>query len=342
MHDTPTILKYLEELTGISQDNVDFTDRNVFGIFQGYENLGIDPKWFPINKATAGIPEFNTPFLKQMLDEVEPKTFSELNRICGASHGTDVWMGNIRDVVLSGTATLSEVPCTRDDIMNYLISKGVDNKIAFNIMERVRKGKELTNELLKVLKDNNIPEWYVNILKKIKYLFPKSHATAYLITAFKIAWYKYYYPLEFYAVTFSVRPEEFKIEYAFEDPKVIKEEIFKLSSNYGLEKKEKDKLMILELILEMRLRGYTFKNVDINKSHYSRFLPVDNQLLIPLDKIDGLGDIAAKKIWEFRKTKNIEFEEELSKLVNKNVMKELKDKQVVNLKKIEDTKNRLF
>lgn len=162
------------------------------------------------------------------------------------------------------------------------------------------------------------------------------------MTAFKIAWYKFYYPLEFYAATFSVRPEEFKIEYAFADLKSIKEEIFKLSSNYGLEKKEKDKLMILELILEMRLRGYTFKNVDINKSHYSRFLPVDNQLLIPLDKIDGLGDIAAKKIWEFRKTKNIEFEEELSKLVNKNVMKELKDKQVVNLKKIEDTKNRLF
>lgn len=338
-HDSMTQIKYLEELTGINQNDIDLTDKNPLKVFQGYENFGINSNWFPINRATAGIPEFNTPFLKQMLEEIDPKTFSDLNKICSASHGTDVWLNNIRDVVLSGTATMDEVPCSRDDIMNQLISYGIDKQVSFNIMERVRKGKSITEEQETMLQDK-VPSWYISILKHIKYMFPKSHAISYLIHSYRMAWYKYYYPLEFYATVLSTKSDGFSIDLAFTDLNSLKKELFKLYNDYGLDKKDKDRMMIIELVLEMRLRGYEFKQVDINRSHYKDFVIDDGKLLIPLNKVDRIGEIAAKKIWELSNKHKIEYEFELSKVANKTVIQNLK-KLGITLKS-DTVKNTLF
>src|SRR5690606_19867173 len=211
-HDDPTVIKELEDLTGVKAASIKLNDRETMRIFSSVEPLGITEEDIGSTVGTFGIPEFGTRFVRQMLEATRPTTLSELVRISGLSHGTDVWLNNAQDLIESQTATLREVICTRDDIMGYLISKGVEKKTAFKIMENVRKGKGLKPEEVAVMKEHDVPEWYIDSCQKIKYMFPKAHAVAYVTMAFRIAFYKVYYPLAFYASFFSVRAEDFEAQ----------------------------------------------------------------------------------------------------------------------------------
>jgi DNA polymerase-3 subunit alpha (Gram-positive type) len=303
-HDDPTFLKMLSDLTGVEYNKIKMDDKETMSIFSSSKALGIDlTSDLRTTVGTLGIPEFGTQFVRGMLEETKPKTFAALVRISGLSHGTDVWLNNARDLIVSKQATVDEVIACRDDIMNYLIQKGLDKKHSFFIMEKVRKGKGLADEDEEEMKKNNVPEWFINSCKKIKYLFPKAHAAAYVSMAFRIAYFKVHYPLAFYATYFSVKGDEFNIEVILKGKNAIRSRIFELKSLKSLDVKEKNELTVLEIAYEMLLRGFRFLPPDIYKSDAKNFIIEENNLRIPFIKVPNLGEKAAISILEARKEK---------------------------------------
>lgn len=300
-HDDPTVIKMLEDLTGIDAKTIPFDDQATISLFSSTDALGLTPEQLGSKVGTFGIPEFGTKFVRQMLEDTTPKTFSELVRISGFSHGTDVWLNNAQDLIKAGTAKLSEAISARDDIMIYLIHKGVEPQLAFKIMEGVRKGKGIKVEDVKKLREKSVPEWYIESCQKIKYMFPKAHAVAYVMMAFRIAYCKVHYPLAFYASYFTVRATEFDADLIVKGEKEIRNKLaeFEHKGN-NLTAKEKGLQTIVEMALEMYLRGFVFYKVDLYKSDATKFIIVDNGLLPPLAALQGLGDTAARNIVEAR------------------------------------------
>ncbi|MBO8140093.1 MAG: PolC-type DNA polymerase III [Thermosipho sp. (in: Bacteria)] len=312
-HDDPTMLKLLYEYSGIDPTTVPMDDKETLEIFSSLRPLKIKASDLRTDVGTIGIPEFGTNFVQEMLKETRPKTFAELVRISGLSHGTDVWINNAQEIIRSGKATLSEVISCRDDIMIFLIHHGIDESTAFKIMEKVRKGKGITEEEEKLMKEKNIPEWFISSCKKIKYLFPKAHAVAYVSMAFRIAYFKVHYPLAYYAAFFSIKGGEFPIDIIMKGPKYIKKRLMELSVGNKRDIKERNEEKVLEATLEMYLRGIQFLPPDIFKSDYRRFLIEEGRLRIPLNRIPGVGENVAYSIVEARKTKLFTSIEDLKK-----------------------------
>jgi len=301
-HDDPTVIRMLEDITGINAKTIPIGEERTMRIFSSTEPLGLSPEDINCEVGTFGIPEFGTRFVRQMLTETRPKTFSELVRISGLSHGTDVWLNNAQDLIRNGVAKLSEVISARDDIMTYLIYKGVDPLLSFKIMENVRKGKGLTPEQEEKMRENGVPEWYIESCKKIKYMFPKAHAVAYVIMAFRIAYFKVYYPEAFYATYFTVRADDFDIDTILKGKEAIAYKIKEMESKgNALSVKEKNSLSVLEVALEMYARGIKLLPVDLYKSDAVKFLVTPEGIRIPLNALPGVGISAATSIAEARK-----------------------------------------
>jgi len=298
-HDDPTTIKMLEELTGINAKDIPLNDRETMKIFSGLEPLGLKKEDIGYDVGTLGIPEFGTAFVRRMLQTTRPTSFNELIRISGLSHGTNVWNNNAEFLIKEGIATLNEVISVRDDIMNYLISKNMDKIEAFKIMESVRKGKGLTSSQVKFMKKHKVPDWYITSCNKISYMFPKAHAVAYVMMAFRIAYFKVHYKMAFYAAYFSIRADEFDIELALKSVEEIKRKIVELD-NPSSSQKDKNLARILEVVLESKLRGIKFKNVDLELSDAVKFIPDKDALIPPFTSVQGLGENCAKAIVKAR------------------------------------------
>ena len=299
-HDVPTKYKWLEKYTNTSVLDVPMNDRNVYELFLSTKPLGVTEEDIGSPVGTYGLPEFGTKFVRQMLLDTKPQGFSDLLQISGLSHGTDVWLGNAKDLIDSGTCTISNVIGTRDSIMTYLLYKGVPPKDAFQIMEDTRKGKApktFTPERIQMMKDHNVPDWYIDSCLKIKYMFPKAHAAAYVISAIRLGWYKIYYPLEFYAAFLSVAPGGFDAEIVGRGLGAVKAYMKDIEKK-GTEatQKEKDTYDIFQLVCECMARGIKFLNVDCRKSAATAFLPEDGKIRMPFSSLPGLGDTAAQSI----------------------------------------------
>ncbi len=296
-HDDPTVIKELEDLTGIKASSISLSDKETMQLFSGVAPLGVSPEDIDSTVGTYGIPEFGTPFVRQMLEATRPTTFSELVRISGLSHGTDVWVNNAQTLIADKTATLNEVICTRDDIMTYLINQNMNKIEAFGIMEKVRKGKGLNPKDVGIMEQCAVPEWYITSCQKIKYMFPKAHAVAYVTMAYRIAWFKINYPLAFYASFFGIRAEDFEAETILDGYEAVRSRIQEINQlGYGASQKEKKLLTILELALEMYARGYHFQPVDIYKSDARKFKLTESGLILPFAALPNIGAAAAQGV----------------------------------------------
>ena len=289
-HLDPTMIRHLQDITGINPTKIRLDDKGTMSIFSSTEALGVKPEDIGSKVGTFGVPEFGTKFVRDMLVDTKPKTFEELIRISGLSHGTDVWLNNAQDLVNNKTATLSEAICTRDDIMIYLMNKGVEAELAFTIMESVRKGKGLKPEWEEAMRENNVPEWYILSCKKIKYMFPKAHAAAYVTNAFRIAWFKVHKPAAYYTAFFSVRSggdfDATYMIYGLDKLKRKMDEIKKLPKQ-GV--KEKGIYSLCEIVYEMNKRGIEFLPIDLYQSDAKKFKLIDeNHILPPISSIPGL------------------------------------------------------
>ena len=297
-HDDPTIIRMLEDLTGTNARDVPLDDKKVMSLFYSTEALGIQPEDIggcPLG--CLGVPEFGTDFVIGMVQEAKPTCFSDLIRISGLSHGTNVWLGNAQTLISEGKATISTAICTRDDIMGYLIRMGVESSQAFTIMESVRKGKGLRPEWEEIMKENNVPDWYIWSCKQISYMFPKAHAAAYVMMAYRIAWYKIYMPLAYYAAYFSIRATSFSYELMClgrDRLEYYMDAIRKKGD--AASKKEEDTYKDMKIVQEMYARGFTFEPIDIYSAKAHRFQIVNNKLMPALDTIEGLGDKAADAV----------------------------------------------
>jgi DNA polymerase-3 subunit alpha (Gram-positive type) len=300
-HDDPTVIRMLQDLSGIDPKTIPVDDQEVMRIFTSTEPLGVTEEQINCKTGTLGIPEFGTRFVRQMLEDTKPTTFSELLQISGLSHGTDVWLGNAQELIQNNICTLKEVIGCRDDIMVYLIYQGLESSFAFKIMESVRKGKGLTEEMEAEMRKNEVPEWYIDSCKKIKYMFPKAHAAAYVLMAVRIAYFKVHHPLWYYAAYFTVRAEDFDIEAMIKGAAAIKAKIDEINGK-GLDAstKEKNLLTVLELALEMTERGFSFKKIDLYRSSANEFIIDGNSLIPPFNAIPGLGTNAAFNIVKAR------------------------------------------
>ncbi|UZQ86254.1 PolC-type DNA polymerase III [Thermoclostridium stercorarium] len=301
-HDDPTVIRMLQDLTGINPKEIPIGERRTMELFRSTEPLGVSPEEIGSPVGTFGIPEFGTRFVRQMLVETKPKTFAELIRISGLSHGTDVWANNAQDLIRNGIATLADVVSTRDDIMLYLIKKGLEPLTAFKIMEDVRKGKGLKPEYEEQMKKHGVPDWYIESCKKIKYMFPKAHAAAYVMMAFRIAWFKVYYPEAFYVTYFTVRADEFDADIISRGQDRVRYEIEELEKKgNAMTQKEKNLLTILEVANEMYARGIKCLPVDLYESDATKFKITEKGILPSLNALQGLGTAAAASIVEARK-----------------------------------------
>jgi len=306
-HDDPTMIRMLFDLTGIDPTKVPLDDKKTMSIFSSTEALGVTPEQIHSEVGSFGVPEFGTKFVRGMLVDTKPTTFEELLRISGLSHGTDVWLNNAQDLINAGTITLQEAICTRDDIMLYLIKQGVPAKPAFKIMEVVRKGKALKDaakwaEYKQIMQESNVPEWYIKSCEKIKYMFPKAHAAAYVTNAFRIAWFKVHEPLAYYTAYFTIRADEFDSECMIYGKEKVKNKMKELDlQGNSISAKDKNVYSILELVLEMYERGINFLPMDLYKSHATKFRIEEGGIRPPLNSIPGLGTVAAESIEEAKK-----------------------------------------
>lgn len=304
-HDDPTVIRMLEDLTGVDAKTIPLGDEKTLSLFTSNKALNIiEGESIGTDLGTYGVPEFGTKFVRQMLEDTKPQKFSELVRISGLSHGTDVWLGNAQELIRQGLCDLSHSICARDDIMIYLIASGVEAGHAFKIMEAVRKGKGLKPEDEEAMRAANVPEWYLDSCKKIKYMFPKAHAVAYVTMAFRIAWFKVYYPEAFYIAYFSVRADDFDASIMTKGIGVARqaiEELKEKKNNGTISPKEENLVPILEICVEMYARGVGFIPIDLYKSEATNFVPTEKGILPPLNALPGMGDNAAKAIVEARK-----------------------------------------
>ncbi len=300
-HDDPTMIKMLGDLTGIDVQDVPVNDEKVMGLFLSTDPLEISPEDIDSKVGTFAMPEFGTKFVRQMLLDTRPKTFSDLLQISGLSHGTNVWLNNAQDLVRSETCTISEVIGTRDNIMVYLMYKGLAPKSAFKIMEDVRKGRGLKPEYEEEMKAHSVPDWYIESCKRIKYMFPKAHAAAYVLTAMRIGWFKVYHPLAFYVAYFTVRADEFDATLMAHGREKVRTRIAELErEGNAISAKDKNVLTILEVVNEMYARGISFLPVDLYKSDATRFKIEGEGIRPPLNSLQGLGAAAANAIVEAR------------------------------------------
>jgi DNA polymerase-3 subunit alpha (Gram-positive type) len=300
-HDVPTIIKMLEEMTGLNGMEIPLDDALTKKIFTSIAPLKITDPTYPIAIGSLGIPEFGTKFVRQMLDDTQPTTFAELVRISGLSHGTDVWINNAQDLVRAKTAELKDVISTRDDIMIYLIHADLPKKMAFTIMENVRKGKGLKPEHEEMMREKNVPEWYIASCNKIQYMFPKAHAVAYVMMSVRIAYCKVHYPLAFYATFFSTKVTDFDADLVCKGPAAVKKAIADMEARNDLTAKEVNAFTILEVVREMYARDLSFHTVDLYRSEATRFAIHEGKLLPPLCALQGVGENAARSIVEVRK-----------------------------------------
>ena len=300
-HDIPTKYKMLELYSNTSVMDVPMNDPNVYKLVTSTEPLGVTPDQIGANVGTYGLPEFGTRFIQQVLEDAQPKTFADLLQISGLTHGTDVWLGNAQDLIKEGKCTISEVIGTRDGIMLDLIRFGLDKGMAFTIMESVRKGKGLKPEWEEAMKAHNVPDWYIPSCKKIKYMFPKAHAAAYVMSAIRLGWYKIYYPIAFYAAMLTVAPAGFDADIAMKGQKYVWDTWHKIE-DMGKEATPKEQAMIptLQLTNEFYMRGFKFLPVSLSKSDAKAFLPEDGKIRLPFSSLPGLGENAAKNIIKAR------------------------------------------
>lgn len=307
-HDDPTVIRMLQDLSGIDPQTIPTDDPEVMRIFAGPDVLGVTQEQIYSKTGTLGIPEFGTRFVRGMLEETHPTTFAELLQISGLSHGTDVWLGNAEELIKRGDATLAEVIGCRDDIMVYLIHAGLDSGMAFKIMETVRKGQwnkipdELRETYLTAMKENNVPDWYIDSCSKIKYMFPKAHAAAYVLMALRVAYFKVYFPILYYCAYFSVRADDFDLVAMCKGKEAVKQTMKEITDK-GLDAsvKEKNQLTVLELANEMLERGYKFGMIDLYKSDAVNFVIEGDTLIAPFRAVPSLGTNVAKQIVEARK-----------------------------------------
>ena len=305
-HDDPTVIKLLEEFTHIKPTIIPIGDEATMSIFRNTEALGVTPDQINSSVGTYGIPEFGTRFVRQMVEDVQPKNFGQIVRVSGYSHGTDVWLNNAQDLIKEGKPPEDTI-ATRDDVMNNLIAMGVEPSLAFKTMEYVRKGKAAKNglepKMLEAMKEAGVPEWFKKSCETVKYLFPKAHAIAYVLMAYRIAYCKVHYPKEFYAAYFSVRAPEFDATYIAKGKEYMKRFIKDVYAQGGkANNRDKDTVTYLELAVEMMERGFEFEPIDLYKSHATRFLPTEKGVRIPLGALSGIGTAAALSIDEARKT----------------------------------------
>ena len=303
-HDDPTVIKMLEDVTNRDPKTIPFDDPATLSLFHSTEALGLTPEELGATSGTFGIPEFRTSFTRQMIDDTHPSCFSDLVRISGFSHGTNVWLDNAQTLIRGGTCTLHDAISARDDIMNYLMQHGVDPLLSFNIMEKVRKGKGakiLTPEIIDGLLKCGVPQWYIDSCLKIKYLFPRAHATAYVMMAYRIAYCKVHYPLAFYAAYFSIRADAFDANIVAGGKNVIKTKLKELTAIEKPDDKQKELIIVLQLAWEMYLRGYSVEHVDLYRSLADKFIILDKSLLPPFTSLKGFGLVAAKSVVEARK-----------------------------------------
>ncbi len=309
-HDDPTMIRMLQDLTGVDPLTIPLDGQEVMSLFQNTDALGITPDQIGGTKlGILGIPEFGTDFAMQMVIDAQPKAFSDLVRISGLSHGTDVWVGNAKDLIMSGTATISTAICTRDDIMIYLIQMGVESSLAFTIMESVRKGKGLKDDWIAAMKEKDVPDWYIASCKKIKYMFPKAHAAAYVMMAWRIAYCKVHYPLAYYGAYFSIRAKAFSYELMCQGKARLEANMadYKRRMDAAADKepgavpltnREEGAYGDMRIVQEMYERGYEFMPIDIFTAQSRSFQIVDGKLMPSLNSIEGLGDKAADAIVE--------------------------------------------
>ena len=314
-HDVPTIIRMIEDITGKSATEIPLDDKETMSLFTSTEALGVTPEEINCPIGCLAIPEFGTKFVRQMLLDTKPKTFAELVRISGLSHGTDVWLNNAQDLVVEGTVEFKEVISTRDDIMNYLIFKGLPPKMAFTIMESVRKGKGLKPEFIEEMKKNDVPDWYIGSCQKIKYMFPKAHAVAYVMMSFRLAYYKVHYPEAFYATYFTMKAEDFDADLIVKGLDAIKNKMDEITSmGNDATAKEKNMLTVLEVAYEMYARGIKILPVDIYESDAKEFKVVgEKQILPPMIALQGVGENAAIHIQQERENGEFISKEDLQK-----------------------------
>jgi DNA polymerase-3 subunit alpha (Gram-positive type) len=335
-HDDPTTIKMLQEYTGVDIYSIPIADPETLKIFSSTESLGITPEDINSVVGTFGVPEFGTPFVRQMLIDTMPKTFAELVRISGLSHGTDVWLNNAQEFIRQKKATLSQVITVRDDIMNYLIDQGIEKGTAFKIMEFVRKGKpskdpEGWEKFSNLMKEHNVAEWYIESCRRIKYMFPKGHAVAYVMMAMRIAYFKVHYPLAFYAAYLSRKAEDFDFD-IMGNPESAKNHLEVLSKEPKLDVKKKAEMAICEIIVEMYARGFQFLPIDIYKSGGTKFKIEDGKIRIPLIGLSGLGGAVIDNILKERELDKFLSYEDLKRRtkVSQTIVEKLKSINAVD------------
>lgn len=297
-HDDPTMMRMLQDLTGVDPTTIPMNDPKVMSIFSSVDALGVRPDQIRTPVATYGVPEMGTRFVRQMLEETKPSSFADLLQISGLSHGTGVWLGNAQELIKNGTCTIKTVIGCRDDIMLYLIYKaGMDASLAFKITESVRKGKGLTQEWIEEMKRCGVPQWYIDSCLRIEYMFPKAHASAYVISAVRTAYFKLYYPIQYYATYYSVRAADFDVDLFCQGYDAILKMLVEIEQKgFQATTKEKNMISILEMGLEMTARGFKFKPIDLYRSDATRFIIDGDSLIPPFAAIAGIGENAAKSI----------------------------------------------
>ncbi len=349
-HDDPTVLKYLADELKIDIDDIPLDDKKVMSIFSSTDALGVKKENINVEVGTLGIPEFGTNFVLNLLEETRPQSFADLIKISGLSHGTDVWNGNARELILNKTCKFSEIIGCRDDIMNFLIKCEIEKGIAFKISEFIRKGKSLKEpkvweEYKSIMSEHEVPDWYISSCEKIKYMFPKAHASAYVTMAFRVAWFKVYHPILYYKVYLSIRQSDFDIESMIAGKTEVKEKIKTLQNKgYDMTNKEQNILECLKVVNEMYERGFYFENISVEKSDSYMFKLTDDKkgLIPPFKVLDGMGDVAAKKIVEQReKSKFVSIEDLqlrgkvsatlIDKMRNLGVLKDLPESSQLSL-----------